>query len=170
LLAELRPVVAAASSKPAEPTKSKAELLFQGQLNPKKKKKIVRLEQWVEVRIENGQTVTKLFPSNEKLIKRGQTMWPAPKFVYRRFNFPYGVPEEYAWTCPEGADRNDYAGMGIQRMTVDDWLEMIEEEAERTDGHVGPTLIGNLPRPAEHGECDCPVCTENSHLASVWAK
>ncbi|MBV9084056.1 MAG: hypothetical protein JOZ62_15375, partial [Acidobacteriaceae bacterium] len=60
---------------------SPAAALFQGQNNKKKQKKIPTLEQWVEVRTENGNTVTKLFPSNEQLIEDGKKMWPAPDLV-----------------------------------------------------------------------------------------
>ena len=76
------------SVKAAEPSKTQAQLLFQGQLNPAKQPKIVRLEQWVEIAVRHGKTITKQFPNNRELIRRGQQMWPAPKFVYRRLNFP----------------------------------------------------------------------------------
>jgi hypothetical protein len=151
-------------AKPEEEPKTKAQLLFQGQLSPKKQRKIIRLEQWVEVRIENGKTVTLLVPNNERLIRKGQRMWPPPEYVYRRFNFPSGVPDEYAWTCEMSPQMREHGGMGIQRMTVDHWLEMMEEEKSRTDGHVGPAPDGNLPRPPEHGDCDCPVCTHNRRI------
>ncbi len=69
--------------KEPEPPKTRAQALFQGQSHPKKRKKIVRMEQWVEVRIRDGQTVTRLYPSNDELIKCGQRMLPPPEFVYR---------------------------------------------------------------------------------------
>ena len=53
-------------------------------------------------------------------------------------------------------------------MTIDDWLVMIEQEEKRTDGHIGRTIRGNLPRPPEHGKCDCPVCTRNRPLLDVY--
>ncbi|MBV9267000.1 MAG: hypothetical protein JO061_12595 [Acidobacteriaceae bacterium] len=59
------------------------------------------------------------------------------------------------------------AGCGIQRMTIDTWLDVIERERERGDGHIGPTGVGNLPRPEANGGCDCPVCTKN---AEIWRK
>jgi hypothetical protein len=49
-------------------------------------------------------------------------------------------------------------------MTVDTWLEVIEREAARGMGHVGPTGVGNLPRPKERGGCDCEVCTRNREV------
>ena len=41
---------------------------------------------------------------------------------------------------------------------MDTWLEVIEREKLRTDGHIGPTGVGNLPRPKEQGPCRCPMC------------
>jgi len=140
-----------------------AQLLFQGQRNPKKMRKIAVLDQWMEVRIVDGKTITELHPSNEKLIERGQRMLPPPELVYRRLNFPEGVPEEYYWAVSDPVARK-YGGMGTQRMTADTWLEVIAREKERGDGHVGPTGVGNLPRPEERGGCDCPVCSHNRAL------
>ncbi len=145
--------------------KTKAQLLFQGQKHPKKQKKITRLEQWIEVRILDGKTVTKLYPSNEKLIQDGQKMWPAPEFVYRRINFPDGIPDEYLWTVPpDGGPDLGRGGCGIQRMTVDTWLDVIELEKLREDGHIGPTGVGNLPRHQSTGGCNCPTCTHNQAI------
>lgn len=152
---------------------TRAQMMFQGQNSPKKKKKIHLLEQWIEVRIEEGKTVTTLYPSNQILLKHGQTMWPPPDLVYRRFNFPDGVPEEYRWVGMT-EERATLGGSGLQRMTVDTWLQVIEREPEEiprvgyqsavAPGHVGPTGVGNLPRPQERGECECPVCTKNQAI------
>ena len=117
---------AKAAAEEAEPL-SKAELLFQGQRSKKKRKKIVYLDQWVEVEVSpSGKTVTTAYPSNEILIADGQKKWPPPEFVYRRFNFVDGVPEEYAWATDDETTRQ-LGGMGMQRMTVDTWLDLIEE-------------------------------------------
>ncbi len=129
-----------------------------------KKKKLVLLDQWVEVEIEDGTTVTRLYPSNEELIKEGQAMEQAPDVVYRRLNFPQGIPAEYRWTADAGAQQVELGGMGTQRMTVDTWLDVIEREAASGTGHVGPTGVGNLPRPKERGECECAVCTRNREV------
>jgi hypothetical protein len=144
----------------AEAPPTRAGQLFQGQNHPKKRKKIVRIEQWIEVRIRDGKTVTKLYPPNDKLIKDGQKMLPPPEFVYRRLNFPDGVPPEYHWTGMAEKQRA-LGGCGVQRMTLDTWLETIDREKLREDGHVGPTGVGNLPRPREHGECSCKLCVHN---------
>jgi hypothetical protein len=141
--------------------------LFQGQTAAKKKKKVRVLEQWVEVRIENGKTVTRLYPSNKFLMERGQAMWPPPDLVYRRFNFPDGVPEEYWWVglTPE---RAKLGGMGVQRMTPETWADVTKREGPEVPregyqssvvpGHLRPTGVGNLPRPEERGGCECAVC------------
>ena len=149
---------AKADAEEAEPL-SKAELLFQGQRSKKKRKKIVYLDQWIEVEVSpSGKTVTTAYPSNEILIADGQKKWPPPEFVYRRFNFVDGVPEEYAWATDDETTRQ-LGGMGMQRMTVDTWLDLIGEEKELGTGHMLPTLT--LPRPEEHGGCDCKVCTHS---------
>ncbi|MBV8865235.1 MAG: hypothetical protein JO210_07520 [Acidobacteriaceae bacterium] len=84
--------------------------------------------------------------------------WPAPELVYRRLNFVHGVPHEYAWATSDERIRAA-GGMGIQRMAMDTWLELIEEEKELGTGHLLP--CGNLPRPKERGGCDCAVCSRN---------
>lgn len=129
-----------------------------------KNKKLVVLDQWVEVQIEDGKTVTRLYPSNEDLIKKGQAMEQVPDLVYRRLNFPQGIPAEYRWTANPDAQQVELGGMGTQRMTVDTWLDVIEREAASGTGHVGQTSVGNLPRPKERGECECAICTRNREV------
>ncbi len=155
---------AAGKTKEPESPKTRAQALFQGQNHPKKRKKIVRMEQWIEVRVRDGQTVTRLYPSNEELIKCGQRMLPPPEFVYRRINFPDGIPPEYNWAGPKNEIHRERGGCGLQRMTVDTWLNVIDGEKSREDGHIGPTGVGNLPRPQEHGPCACPTCTHNQAI------
>lgn len=143
--------------------KTPAEQMFQGQNSKKKQKRLQVLEQWVEVTVENGKTVTTLTPSNEGLIKRGKEMYPPPELVYRRLNFLHGVPIEYDWAAPTDEIRK-WGGGGIQRMTVDTWLEVTEREKEYGDGHIGPTGVGNMPRPKEHGGCECPSCLSGEEM------
>jgi hypothetical protein len=146
------------------PIESRGKALFKGQNAPKKMRKLAVLDQWIEVEIQDGKTVTKLYPSNAGLIKEGQAMDPPPDLVYRRLNFPHGVPEEYRWAAGGNAARAERGGMGTQRMTVETWLDVIEREEARGTGHVGPTGVGNLPRPKERGGCDCEVCTHNREV------
>ena len=151
-------------SKAAEEPKTQAQQLFQGQNHAKNKKKIVRLEQWVEVRIVDGKTVTTLYPANKKLIEEGKGMLPPPEYVYRRINFPDGIPAEYEWAGILSEEHRERGGCGLQRMTADTWLDVIEREKLRKDGHIGPTGVGNLPRPKEHGPCPCPKCVAEQAL------
>ncbi len=145
-----------------------AQKLFQGQKSPKKRKKIPILDQWVEIEVSPaGKTVTTLHPSNEILIQDGQKKWPPPEMVYRRMHFVHGVPHEYAWTTSDERIRAA-GGMGIQRMTVDTWLEVIEKEKALGTGHLLP-CGGNLPRPEERGGCDCPVCSHNRAILEARA-
>jgi hypothetical protein len=135
------------------------EPFFNGKNAPEKQRKIFILEQWVEVDIdENGNTVTTLFPSNEDLIKDGHKMWPPPELIYRRFHFVKRVPPEYYWAT-SSPERRARGGAGIQRMSVNTWLETIELEKNAGTGHLGP-CTKPLPRPKERGECECPVCTQ----------
>jgi len=143
---------------------TRSERTFQGQNAPKKQRKIATLEQWAQVTVEDGKTTTKLFPSNEKLIEQGKSMDPPPELVYRRFEFVGSVPPEYHWTCKSNPERFARGGAGVQRMTVDTWLEVIEREAATGTGHIGPTGVGNLPRPKERGGCDCEVCAHNREV------
>jgi hypothetical protein len=140
----------------AEP-KTRAEELFQGQDHPKKLGKVQILDQWVEIRVENGKTTTTLHPPNDELIKEGKKMLPPPTLVYRRMNFVDGVPPEYRWAADE--DKWELGGCGIQRMTVDTWLEVIEKEKQSGTDLLMP--VPNLPRPKERGGCDCEACRFN---------
>ena len=136
--------------------------LFRGQNSAKRMRKIPILDQWIEVYRENGVTQTELFPSNQVLIEEGKRMDPPPELVYRRINFPAGVPVEYDWTQPDEQTRK-YGGC-VQRMTVDTWLQTIAREATQAGGHLGHTGQPNVPRPKERGGCDCKACTQNEYL------
>jgi hypothetical protein len=137
----------------------------------KNRKPVFRvLEQWLEVTVTDGVTRTEYVPSNDELIRENQAAVDkgdaVPRMVYRRMNFPDGVPAEYAWTnlhenetC-ELAQAGEWCalcqvrergGHGIQRMTYETWLRVIEREKESPGGHAGPTGVGNLPRPKERG-------------------
>ncbi len=146
----------------AEP-KSGAKASARTQVRPPKRKKIALLEQWVEIEVSPaGKTVTTLHPSNEILKQDAEKKWPAPEMVYRRLHFVHGVPHEYAWATSDERIRAA-GGMGIQRMTMDTWLELIEKEKALGTGHILP-CGGNLPRPEERGGCDCAVCSRNRKI------
>ncbi|HEX3681052.1 MAG TPA: hypothetical protein VHU83_00825 [Bryobacteraceae bacterium] len=151
-------------NRPEKPPKTAAQQTFQGQKHAKKQRKIPVLEQWVQVTVEDGQTVTRFFPPNEELIEQGQTMDPPPELVYRRLEFIGGIPPEYHWSSSSHPERFQTGGAGLQRMTVDTWLEVIEREKASGAGHIGSTGIGNLPRPKERGGCACEICTHNREI------
>ncbi|MBV9406979.1 MAG: hypothetical protein JO211_16645 [Acidobacteriaceae bacterium] len=128
-----------------------------------KPRKTPILDQWVEIRITDGVVTTELFPPNAELRKKGEEMNPPPQLVYRRLNFPDGVPAEYDWTNPSETARR-YGGIALQRMALDTWLALIQTELSRGDGHLSPTPGGNLPRPQDRGPCPCPDCTAEREL------
>jgi hypothetical protein len=133
----------------------------------KKKKAIFEVaEQSLEITVTDGITTTEYIPTNEELLEELKKEGIVPKLVYRRMNFPNGIPPEYAWTnshdpksCPKTLAEEwceqcaPYltAGAGIQRMTFDAWQEVIQYEALTPGQHAGPTGSGNLPRPKERG-------------------
>ena len=156
----------------AEPPAAKSR--SQSSAKSKKPEKLSTLEQWVEVTIEDGQTITRLFPSNQIMQERAQEMPALPDLVYRRFHFVEGVPHEYDWVGLEEEQRH-LGGCGIQRMTFETWQAVIAREAPEisrgkgyvssvSPGHLGPTGVGNLPRPKERGGCECPTCTRNQAI------
>ncbi len=127
----------------------------------KKPCKLQILEQSVEITVEDGKTVTELYPPNEDFIEEVKTTTPPPDLIYRRLNFVDGVPPEYRWSTDD-EEKWRFGGRGIQRMTVDTWFQAIEREKQDPAGHLTP--VGNLPRPKERPGCDCPVCTENQSI------
>ncbi len=56
----------------------------------------------MEIRVTDGVTTTEFIPSNEELLEEIAKAVDGgdaePEMVYRRMNFPDGVPAEYAWT------------------------------------------------------------------------
>ena len=137
---------------------TRAQQLFQGQQNPIKFKKRIRLEQWVEVTIVDGKTVTLQVPTNIEMIRKGQTMWPPPDHVYRRIFFPQGVPMDYRWLKVDDPAQYDMGIWFIQRVTIDDWLLMIEREEKTGTGHIGRPIRDNLLAEPGARVCYCPSC------------
>jgi hypothetical protein len=90
-----------------------------------------------------------------------------PDLVYRRLNFPHGIPPEYHWAAASTPHLFETGGAGIQRMTFDTWREVIQREQSTAAGHIGPTGSGNLPRPLRRGGCDCRVCSHNREILST---
>jgi hypothetical protein len=153
-----------ASQPPAPPSAPRAPR------SPKKTTPPLPLEQWVQVTVVQEKTVTKLYPPNDVLIKKAHKMDPPPELVYRRFDFVNGIPPEYHWTALSTPELFETGGAGIQRMTFQTWLEVIECEAASGTGHIGPTGVGNLPRPLHRGGCECHVCSHNSEILDRLAE
>ncbi len=147
-----------------EPKPEEPKRIFCGQNAKKNQRKIHVLEQCVEVSVEDGHAVTVLLPSNEELMEIGKAMDPPPDYVYRRFHFVGSIPAEYYWTTQD-PELRERGGAGVQRMTPETWVAVIEREKQRGDRHIGP-CGGNLPRPKERGECECSVCLENTRILS----
>ena len=120
----------------------------------------------MEIRVTDGVTSTEYVPTNAELRKMGEESEAVPQMVYRRMNFPDGVPVEYKWTNSHEVESCEktlkgewceqcapflHGGAGIQRMTYETWLEISEKEELREGGHAGITGVGNLPRPKERG-------------------
>lgn len=134
-----------------------------GSKNNKGQRKIPILDQWVEVTVQDGRTITELFPPNEVLREEGRAMDPTPELVYRRIFFPSGVPPEYNWTFPDDMTRQ-YGGGCIQRLTLKTWLNLSAIEELFDDGHIRPSNAPYVPRPNERGGCECPACASNQHV------
>ncbi len=159
---------AAAQAEARQQAATQSRVVYEGR--GKNKKPVFRvLEQWVEGRVVDGVTTTLYVPTNDELREQAaasQENGVMPQMVYRRMNFPNGVPPEYAWTnlhdptqcektaaglfCPLCAV-DERGGCGIQRMTYETWQRVVEREKETPGQHAGPTGVGNLPTPKERG-------------------
>ena len=83
------------------------------------------------------------YPPNEELLEKSKKVVLPPTMVYRRFHFVDHVPPEYAWTTSD-PETMKFGGLGIQRMSLDTWLRVIDDEkATGKPGKCG----GNLPKP-----------------------
>jgi hypothetical protein len=124
--------------------------------NAKKQAPVV-LEQFVEVSVRKGITITELYPPTEEMLAEFAKMDPPPDLIYRRYNFRGCVPPEYRWATLDPTDWK-YGGGALQRMQPSAWLAMVEEEKRTATGHL-VACYEIMPRPEETGGCDCPVCT-----------
>jgi hypothetical protein len=155
--AELAQRAVEAERKAAERAAERAEAKKVAASATKKKKKnggFGVAEQWLEIRVTEGVTTTEFIPGNDELLeeiaKAVEQGDDEPEMVYRRMNFPDGVPPEYAWTnshdvascelnaqgkwCEECA-RFLHAAAGIQRMTFATWKDVIALEAQQKSVH-----------------------------------
>ena len=109
---------------------------------PAELKKPVIIEQRIDVKTVDGNTVSTFAPTNEALLAQTAAMDAVPDLVYRRMNFIGEIPREYAWTIPHN-ERPEFGGFGHQRMTYATWKRVIQTEGST---HAGPTGERNLPR------------------------
>ncbi len=117
----------------------------------------IQLEQWIEVRVEDGKTVSTFYPPNEEIVQSLAKMNPKPDLIYRRLNFVDGVPDEYRW-AKTPATFQMYGGMFVQRILPEEWPRLRAEELVGK-GHAKKALYPQ-PRPESWGPCPCPECTK----------
>ena len=124
----------------------------------KKAKPPVTHQQWVEVRVVNGETVSTFYPTNEEFEKERLELDPPATLIYRRLNFVNGVPKEYAWTQPP-PQVAQYGGHFLHRMKVEDWQHVLETERAQGNHRVVPSQNPQT-RPESLGPCPCAACTK----------
>jgi hypothetical protein len=123
----------------------------------KNKKRIIRHDQWIEIKRKNGQTIVEYYPPNLEFERLRLEMDPPPHLIYRRMNFVNGVPNEYLWTKPDENIRL-YGGLFLQRILPEDWPAIMAAELTLGNTHIVPATNAQ-PRPPELGPCPCPACT-----------
>ena len=96
-----------------------------------------RVEQIVEVEIEDGECITTCYPSNEEVIETVAKRPAPPLYIARLMMFPDGfVPPEYAWAQPVRIEKGEVPRK-LQRILWQHWLDVIERE-NAAPGHIGP--------------------------------
>ena len=157
----------ASSAASAEPLEEEPQPAMQ--ISEHKKPFIHGLEQWVDITIgEDGRAITTLEPSTEQLLEDLRVMKPAPELVRRRFYFHDGIPDEYSWCLdPTGDLEHQRAArrQGMQRMTIETWLEAIHREQAAATGHLSDTGP-DLPPPNQMSQtpCWCLICQRNYNI------
>jgi hypothetical protein len=125
----------------------------------RKKKKMERPivhDQWIEVTVVDGKTVSTFYPPNKEFEKERLDLDIQPTLIYRRLNFVHGVPREYAWTNPTPSVTR-LGGLFLHRVKIEDWPAILELERVHGNGHVMPSP-NPQPRPEAYGPCPCPEC------------
>jgi hypothetical protein len=124
----------------------------------KDKERVIRHEQWIEIKQVEGKTVVLRYPPNEEFEKLRSEMDPQPDLIYRRFNFVNGVPREFLWTGVPPQFQL-YGGLFLQRITLDEWPVLLEKERNSGTDLVIPA-VNPQGRPEALGPCPCEWCTE----------
>ena len=130
------------------------------QIKKVKREKPLTHEQWIEIRQVDGEFVSTFYPPNDEFERERQERDPQPVLIYRRLNFVHGVPAEYSWTAPP-PDVRVLGGLFLQRMLIDDWLNVMEEERNAVPHHALP-CANPQPPPPEFGGCNCDCCLAES--------
>jgi hypothetical protein len=98
----------------------------------------IRVEQVVEIEVEDGECITTCYPSNEELIENAAKRSAPPLYIARLMMFPNGfVPAEYAWTQPVRIEEGE-TPRKTQRILWQHWLELVQREESTDTGHIRP--------------------------------
>ena len=112
-----------------------------------KDEKQPNLNQGISVgRDEQGNTLTSMHPTNERLLAESKIMQPPPELVYRGIHFDYPFPPEYSWVLEEIPGDTSYR---LQMLTFDQWLAALEREKLIPGGHIGPKEPQDPPQPSD---------------------
>lgn len=100
--------------------------------------KAISMRQTVVVSIEDGKTVTFTHPTTEMLLRR-VVLADEKTLVFRVFEFPNGVPAEYAWAAEHYEERPPDAPVCQvqQEMKLAHWLKVVQREKASGSGHLG---------------------------------
>jgi hypothetical protein len=97
----------------------------------------VPLSQIIEIRVLDGVTAIRIHPLAEDMLQSAARADPHAQVV-RRFEFPHGVPAEYAW-MNESPDIGRDGIVWEQRFfTVNAWRAHVAREAATAPGHFLP--------------------------------
>lgn len=98
----------------------------------------LKVDQYVEVKVVDGECTTSCYPSNEQVIEEIARRPNPPIFMTRWILFPDGVPAEYDWCNPNEVQKFAKTHAN-QKMLYTQWLRAIEKE--KATGHLGPVQI-----------------------------
>ena len=97
----------------------------------------LRVQQWVEIEVKDGRTITTCSPSNEQVMKDAAKRSERPLFLTRTLNFQRGIPPQYDWACHTDMQQT-FPCIARQTVLYSQWLDVIEREKSTPGGHLGP--------------------------------
>ena len=108
---------------------------------------IIRVrDQYIDVTIRHGKTITKYNPPNSQLDQEMREESVPMDFIVRRITFHHGVPAEYYWTNP-GPTIALTGGTAIAICSIEEWPALMKAESQN-NGHA---LSPENPQPlAKH--------------------